>query len=116
MKSTPFQRFRHINIIIFNVSFKMLKNSIKSLMDASLPETRTSEIQKLVAAVEGVLGINYLFARQLGQHIWIEMSIFIDPDITIFEGKNIAESVKTNVLNNLDQIGNVQVQFLGKAA
>ncbi len=101
---------------IIKVSYKMLKNSITSLMDVSLPETRTREIQKLVAAVEDVRGINYLFARRLGQHIWIELSIFIDPDITVYEGKNIAESVKTNLINKLNHIGNVQVQFLAKAA
>ena len=101
---------------ILKASFIMLKNSIKSLMDVSLPETRTSEIQKLVAAVEGVQGINYLFARQLGQHVWIELSISLDPDITVYEGKNIAEDVTANILSNLDHIGNVQIQFIGKAA
>ena len=101
---------------IFRASYKMLKESIKGLMDVSLPETKTIEIKKMIAEVKGVKGINYLFTRQLGQHIWIELSIFIDPDITIWEGKTIAQCVKTNILNNLSHVGNVQIQFLPKAA
>ncbi len=101
---------------IFKASLKMLKNSIRSLMDVSLPKTRKSEIQKMAAAVKGVRGIKYLFARQLGQHIWIELSIFVDPEITVYEGKIISENVKNFILNNLENIGNVQVQFLSSAA
>ena len=101
---------------ILKASFKMLINSIKSLMDVALPEHKTTEVKNMISKVDGVRGINYLIARQIGQHIWIELSIFIDPDITIYEGKNIAESVKTNIVNNLDYIGNIQVQFLARAA
>lgn len=101
---------------ILKASLKMLINSIKSLMDRSLPEHKKREIKNMVSNVKGVEGIRYLFARQIGQHIWIELSILIDPDITIYEGKNIAESVKTNILGDLDYVGNVQVQFLAKAA
>ena len=101
---------------ILRASFKMLINSVKSLMDVSLPEAQLIEIKEVIANADGVLGINYLFARQIGQHIWIEMSIFINPEITILEGRNIAENVKAIVLNDLDHIGNVQIQFSGKAA
>ena len=101
---------------IFIASYKMLKESTKGLMDVSLPETKTIAIKKMIAEVKGVEEINYIFARQLGQYIWIELSICVDPDITIIEGKTIAQSVKTNILKNLNHVGNVQVQFLPKAA
>ena len=101
---------------IFKASFKMLGDSTKGLMDVSLPESKTKEINKIVGDLKDVRGINYIFARQLGQHIWIEMSIFIGPDITIWEGKNIAYSVKFAILEKLNHVGNVQVQFLPNAA
>ncbi len=101
---------------IFSASFKMLKQSTKGLMDVSLSETKTFEIKKMVTEVKDVQGINFLFARQLGQHIWIEVSIFIDPDITIWEGKTIAQRVESNIIEKLNHVGNVQVQFLPKAA
>ncbi|MBW7995933.1 MAG: cation transporter [Candidatus Glassbacteria bacterium] len=101
---------------ILNASVKMLVKSIRSLMDISLPQDRVGPIREMTGAVEGVEGINYLFARQLGQHIWIELSIFVDPEITVYDGKLIAEKVRTGILENTQNIGNVQVQFMAGAA
>jgi cation diffusion facilitator family transporter len=101
---------------LLRTSVKMLLNSVRSLMDVSLPDTKRHQIKRIVDSIEEVKGINYLIARQLGQHIWIELSVFIEPDITVYEGKNIAEKVKYNILNNLEHVGNVQIQFVGKAA
>jgi cation diffusion facilitator family transporter len=101
---------------ILKASFKMLTNSLKSLMDIALPKERTDEIRKHVDDVEGVMDIRYLIARQIGQHVWIEISVFVDPHISIHSGKNIAENVKSKVLSNIEYIGNVQVQFLSKSA
>ncbi|MFC1562679.1 cation diffusion facilitator family transporter [candidate division KSB1 bacterium] len=97
---------------IFKASSKMLISSIKSLMDVSISDEKISSIKNIVSAVNGVKNINYLRARQIGRHIWIDLSIFIDPDITIFEGKNISENVKNYLTNKLESIGNVHVHFL----
>lgn len=99
---------------IFKASFKMLVGSIKNLMDASIPKNKINSIGEIVSEVKGVKDINYLKGRQIGQDIWVELSIFIDPDITLFEGKNIADSVKKYIIHQIDYIGNVQVHYLPK--
>ena len=97
---------------IVKASMKMLISSIKSLMDVSISHEKISSIKNIVSAVNGVRDINYIKARQIGQHIWIDLSVFIDPNITIFEGKNISENVRNYLTNKLEYIGNVQVHFL----
>ena len=97
---------------IFKASLKMLMGSIRSLMDVSISDEKISSIMNIVSAVTGVRDINYLRARQIGRHLWIDLSVFIDPDLTILEGKNISENVKKYLTSNLELIGNVQVHFL----
>jgi cation diffusion facilitator family transporter len=103
-------------VIQLKTSYKMLQNSVRSLMDLTLPEDKVRHIRDVVGAVEGVNEIDYLYARQLGQHVWIELSIFLHPDITVYDGKVIAENVKNNIMGNVEKIGNVQIQFLTRAA
>lgn len=101
---------------ILKASIKMLSVSIKNLMDVSVPQNVIMSIKKIVSEIRGVEEINYLKARQIGQEIWVELSIFVDPEITIFEGRNIAENAKIFLINKMDHIGNVQVHYLSKPA
>jgi len=97
---------------IVKASTEMLISSIKSLMDVSISDEKISSIKNVVSKVNGVIDINYIKARQIGRHVWIDLSVFIDPDITIFEGKSISENVRNYLTNKLQNVGNVQVSFL----
>ncbi len=99
---------------IFRASFKMFWNSIENLMDVSVPENTKIMIRKIVNEVDGVEEINFIKARQMGQEIWIDLSIFLDPDIVVLDGKNIADNIKMYIIDKMDHIGNVQVQFRAK--
>lgn len=101
---------------ILKASYKMLLTSVKNLMDVSVHKNVNHYIREIVSEVNGVKEINYLKARQIGQEIWIELSIFIDPDLTIYEGDIIANNARNNLFNKLDFVGNVQVQYLAMAA
>ncbi len=100
---------------ILRASLKMLANSIRSLMDVSIPLDKVGRIRETTTAVEGVEEVTNLFARQLGQHIWIELSIAVDPEITVFEGRAVADNVRKMLLETVQNIGSVQVQFLAGA-
>ncbi len=99
---------------ILKASYHMLTDSLKSLMDVSVSENVNRFIRDRVSEVKGVRNINYLRARQLGQEIWIEISIFIDSDMTMFEGKTIADNTRDHLMEKIKYIGNVQVQFLAE--
>ena len=101
---------------IFKASYKMLLNSVKNLMDVSVPKDVIHYIREIISEVKGIKEINYLNARQIGQEIWIELSIYIDPEMTIIEGDTIANYARNKIINKLDFVGNVQVQFIAAAA
>ncbi len=97
---------------ILKASYKMLMRSVNNLMDASVPKDVVHHIQDILIDVDGIKEINYLNARQTGQEYWIELSIYIDPEMTIYEGNTIASNTRQAIINNLDSVGNVQVQFI----
>lgn len=99
-------------IFIIKEGIHMLKNCVKCLLDTSIPQDKIYLIKKIATAVDGVRDINYIKARQVGEQIWIDLSVFVDPDITIFEAKDVAKNVKNYIIRKIEHIGNVQVQFL----
>ncbi len=96
------------------VSSQMLSGSINSLMDVSIPQADIRSLRKIVHEVNGVMDIGYLHARQIGRDLWVELSIIVDPDISVFNGKEIAGKVQESLSLKKEHIGNVQVQFLSK--
>ncbi len=96
---------------ILKVSVNMLMGSIRSLMDISIPQESIESMQEAVQQVKGVEDIGYFHARHIGRDIWVELSISVDPEISIFEGKKIAENVRNYLFRKKDHIGNIQVQF-----
>ena len=99
---------------ILRASIKMLLSSIKNLMDVSVSGDIVKSIKRIVSEVKGIQDINYLRARQIGPDIWVELSVYVDPEISIYDGKNIADNTKMYLINKMEHIGNVQVHYLSK--
>jgi cation diffusion facilitator family transporter len=101
---------------IFKASLKMLKGGMSNLMDASVAPEKVAELELLVSDVDGVVDINYILARDIGHVVWIQVSVFIDANLTVEEAKNISENVKIKIGAYSGSIGNVDVHFLAHAA
>ena len=96
-------------VIIIKVSFKILIDSIKPLMDSSLNDSYSCEIEKIVGGIENVAGISELKTRHIGQKIWVELNIIVDPRHTMHEGQMIAERVKESLFEKINDLERVLV-------
>ena len=97
--------------VIIKVSFKILMDSVKALMDSSLNDSYSNEIEKIVGSIENVRGISQLKTRHIGQKIWVELRIVLDPLFTMHEGQMIAEKVKDQLHEKINDLGRVLVHF-----
>ncbi len=95
--------------VIIKVSIKILVDSVKALMDSSVNNVYGEEIEAIVGGVEEVRGIFGLKTRQMGNRIWVELDIFIEPQRTIGEGNVIAESVKTLLMSKIADLERIIV-------
>ncbi|MBF0509668.1 MAG: cation transporter [Deltaproteobacteria bacterium] len=98
-------------VVIVRVSFKILYQSAKALMDHSANDDYGREIHEIVEGISDVEGIAELRTRLVGRKIWVELDILIDPGKTISEGQKIARRVKKTLLGANKELERVWVQF-----
>jgi len=97
--------------VIIKVSFKIMIDSVKALMDSSLNDSYSHEIEMIVRSIENVNGISQLKTRHIGQKIWVELSIVLDPLFTMHESQVIAEKIKEKLHEKISDLERVLVHF-----
>ncbi len=97
--------------VIIKVSISILMDSVRALMDSSENNTYSEDIRAIVEGIEDVRALSGLKTRHIGQKIWVELDILIDPQCTIHEGHKIAERVKSMLLKKVIDLEKVLVNF-----
>ena len=97
--------------VIIRVSIKILIDSAKALMDSSVNDIYGEEIEAVLDGMDDVREITGLKTRHIGQKIWVELDILIDPKYTIREGHIIAEKVKDTLLRKVRDLEKVLVNL-----
>ena len=97
--------------VIIKVSVKILVDSVKALMDSSVNDVYGEQIRDIVGDVTDVRGIEELRTRHIGNKIWIDVDIYIDPHSTIGEGNSIAESVKAVLMRKIADLDRIMVNL-----
>jgi cation diffusion facilitator family transporter len=97
--------------IIIKVSINCIRDSIAGLMDRSVPPATLDDLMKAARSAEGVERVEQLRARLLGNKIWVEIGIGVDPDLTVDECEAIREALERRVRERVNGIGRVSVSF-----
>ncbi len=90
---------------------KVFTEAYKGLMDGSAPKEVYGTIKEHTFSVSGVNNIQKLRSRLVGQDLNIDMSIGVDPDITIEEANKICENIVHVLSTKIPHIGFVNVKF-----
>jgi len=97
--------------IIIKVSIKILLDSVRALMDSSVNDMYGDEIETIVESMEDVRGVSGLKTRHIGQKIWVELNILVDPKCSMQEGHVIAGRVKEVLLEKVRDLEKVLVHL-----
>lgn len=95
--------------MIFKVAYDILKHSIKGLMDSSPDSPKIKSIREAAVNVDGVISVPSIKARYMGQHLFIDMEIEVDAEITVEAGHHIAAMVRDGVIKNVAEAYEVLV-------
>lgn len=75
-------------------------NALQDLSDRALDDAATADIRKLLAATPGVVDVDELRTRKMGDFALVDAHILVDPLISVSEGHYIAESARSRVLTD----------------
>jgi cation diffusion facilitator family transporter len=75
-------------------------NALQDLSDRALDDAATADIRKLLATTPGVVDVDELRTRKMGDFALVDAHILVDPLISVSEGHYIAESARSRVLTD----------------
>jgi len=96
---------------IFRMGIKVIRPSLRELMDTSLPENLIDEIRKVALSIEGVRKIDEIKTRRVGWQNSIDLSVEIDAHLSIEEGHQISNDIEKLLVKKLRNIGNIMIHI-----
>jgi len=84
-------------------------DSYRGLMDHSVSPAMCTKIVRAAEEVKGVKGVEHLRARYVGQDIWADMIVAVEPDVTVEQAHNISENVRSAVCRQIRHIASLHV-------
>ncbi len=98
-----------VALMVAKIGLNLVFESIKELVDTSLPPELVAEIRAAINAIDGVEGIHLLRTRHMGEDALIDAHIVVDPRITVSEGHMIGDIVRDDLIKRFDDVMDVLV-------
>lgn len=97
-------------IIIYN-SFRLFKPALYEIMDTAPSSEVVEKIINTALLVKGVIAIDKCFARKMGFQYYIDMHIIVNGNISVYNGHEIAHTVKDKLLESFNNISDVLIHI-----
>jgi cation diffusion facilitator family transporter len=97
--------------VIATIGWELCMDSLKELVDTSIPKQRRQQIQHCIMAVDGILGVTRLRSRSSGGKIILEVQLLVNPRISVSEGHQLGEIVSRSLTGNFSDVGDVIVHI-----
>lgn len=98
-----------VSIFVIKVGVELYIKSVKELTDESASEQLIIEMKEKICSIEGVEEIKSLKSRIFGNKIYVDLEIFVDQNITVKEGHDIAEKVHDKLEREIRDIKHCMV-------
>ena len=98
-----------VALMVAKIGLSLLFESVRELVDTSLPTAVVAEIRQAILGLDGVEGIHLLRTRQMGEDAYIDAHIVVDPRLTVSEGHRIGDAVKDELISRFDDVIDVLV-------
>ncbi|MBF0583804.1 MAG: magnetosome biogenesis CDF transporter MamM [Magnetococcales bacterium] len=85
--------------------------AFQGLMDSAAPKEVQDQIWSQAAEVRGVRSVDQLRTRRVGQEIWVDLVVGVDPDLSVHEARQVAKQVESVLSHAIPHIGDISVQF-----
>ena len=98
-----------VGVLIAKFGISMLYKAINGLLGESLDKVELDVINRIAASVPGVQKVYDIKARKSGQKSLVDIEIGVGPDTKLKVATRICELIKSRVLREIENVGNVSV-------
>jgi cation diffusion facilitator family transporter len=100
-----------VSLMIAHIGWTLGWGGVKDLVDTGLDKNQIIEIKKIIKTVDGVHMLHDLRTRKMGANALVDVHILVDPRISVSEGHQIGEMVRSRLTNKIDEIADVLVHI-----
>ena len=98
-----------VSLFVIKVAIDLYIKSVKELVDESASKEVVKLIEEKVLQVKEVKGIKNLKTRVFGSKIYVDLEIFVDSNISVKEGHDIAEKIHDKLEMEVEDIKHCMV-------
>lgn len=100
-----------VSFIILRTGIEIIRQSSADLMDTLPGKQLHEDISKLLFQIPGILAIDDIHGHRFGQYLVVNITVGVDPEITVAEGDRIATQVENVLLERIDFMRRVFVHY-----
>jgi cation diffusion facilitator family transporter len=100
-----------VSAFIIKVGLGILFTSINDLLDTGISQDEIISFEKTILNIQNVKGVHKLRTRKLANCIYIDLHLEVSGTMSVIEGHNIAEEIKTTLIAKDPKIIDVMVHL-----
>jgi cation diffusion facilitator family transporter len=100
-----------VSLMIIKVGWDLAWNSVRELVDTGLEAERVEAIRQVIQSVDGVRQLHMLRTRRMGADALVDVHIIVDPRISVSEGHYISETVRSQLIKQVEEVHDVLVHI-----
>jgi cation diffusion facilitator family transporter len=100
-----------VSAFIIKVGLEILFNSINDLLDSGISQDEITSFEKAILNIHNVKGVHKLRTRKLANCIYIDLHLEVSGTMSVVEGHDISEEVKTILITKDPKIIDVMVHL-----
>lgn len=100
-----------VSLMIAHIGWTLGFSGVRDLVDTGLDNEQISEIKNIIQSVDGVHTLHELRTRKMGASALVDVHILVDPRISVSEGHQIGEMVRTRLRRQREEIVDVLVHI-----
>ena len=100
-----------VAVMIAKIGWDLGWHSVRELIDTALDSEEVEKIRQVIASVQGVRALHMLRTRKMGSDALVDVHIQVDSFLSVSEGHQISESVRQQLLQNIEDVSDVTVHI-----
>ena len=97
--------------IMIHTGYNLANNALYTLTDKSPTENIIEEMQRIIENTKGVKNQHKFRARLVGNQIFAEVHVRVQPKISVESGHQIAHNVKTNLSSRFENLKEITIHI-----
>ncbi|MCG8565406.1 MAG: cation diffusion facilitator family transporter [Desulfobacterales bacterium] len=100
-----------VSVFIVKVGGEILFSSINELLDAGMSRAEVDQLAGFIRSLPGVHGVHRIRTRRLAGAYSIDLHLEVDGELSVRQGHDISEQVRSEILEGNDHIIDVMVHL-----